>query len=193
MHRPIAPGGRRRRALLAAVAGVALALAGCASAPSASEEHHTVVDADRDVYRQTEQGVPILFAASRAEVWKALVGAYSDIGLLPDAADTAMWAVGRSKIVMRGAYKGARTSTLFSCGETATGSSQADLGQVIANMRSQITDAGASMRVSTLVDAWVIPDGGTSSSALHCGSTGMLEQKLHSAIAKRLGQPLSGS
>ena len=193
MHTLSAARPIRRAAIVASAAAVCAILAGCASAPSASEEHHTVVDADRDVYRQTEQGVPVLFTASRDDVWKALVAAYSDIGLLPDAADTSMWAVGRSKIVMRGAYKGTRTSALFSCGETATGSSQADLGQVIANMRSQITGAGSSMRVSTLVDAWVIPDGGTSSSALHCGSTGLLEQKLHKAVAARLGQPSFGS
>ena len=185
MHTTATAIGVRGAALAAAAL---LVLAGCASTPSASEEHHVVVDAARDVYRQTEQGVPILFTASRDDVWKALVAAYSDIGLLPDAADTSLWAVGRSKIVMRGVYKGSRTSALFSCGETATGTSQADVGQVIANMRSQITDAGTSTRVSTLVDAWVIPDGGTSSNALHCGSTGLLELKLHKAIATRLGQ-----
>ena len=185
---------RPRFAVVVATAMLAsLGAAGCASTPSATEEHHVVVDADRDVYRQTEQGVPILFEAPRDAVWKALVGAYSDIGLLPDAADTSMWAVSRSKIIMRGAYKGSRTSALFSCGETATGSSQADVGQVIANMRSQISNAGASTRVATLVDAWVIPDGGTSSNALHCGSTGMLEAKLHKAVAVRLGLPPFGS
>lgn len=185
---------RLRLACIAALATlVSVGAAGCASTPSATEEHHAVIDANRDVYRQTEQGVPILFNASRDSVWKALVGAYSDIGLLPDAADTSVWAVGRSKITMRGAYKGSRTSALFSCGETATGSSQADVGQVIANMRSQITNAGASTRVSTLVDAWVIPDGGTSSNALHCGSTGILEAKLHKAVAARLGIPQFGS
>ena len=179
--------------IAAAATLVSLGSTGCASTPSATEEHHVVVDADRDVYRQTEQGVPIIFDAPRDAVWKALVGAYSDIGLLPDAADTSMWAVSRSKIIMRGAYKGSRTSSLFSCGETATGSSQADVGQVIANMRSQITNAGASTRVSTLVDAWVIPDGGTSSNALHCGSLGILEAKLHKAVAARLGLPQFGS
>ena len=193
MHRMAASGGTSRAAALAAAVVVSLVMAGCASAPSASEEHHTVVDADRDVYRQTEQGVPILFTASRQDVWKALVAAYSDVGLLPDAADTSMWAVSRSKVIMRGVYQGSRTSALFSCGETATGASQADVGQVIANIRSQISGAGASMRVSTLVDAWVIPDGGTSSNALHCGSTGLLEQKLHKAVATRLGQPNFGS
>lgn len=181
---------------LAAIAGaalVSLGAAGCASTPSATEEHHVVVDAARDVFRQTERGVPIVFNAKRDDVWKALVGAYSDIGLLPDAADTSMWAVGRSKIVMRGSYTGTRISALFSCGETATGSSQADVGQVIANMRSQIVNSGLSTRVTTLVDAWVIPDGGTSSNALHCGSTGRLEETLHKAVAARLGQPPLGS
>lgn len=166
---------------------------GCASTPSATEEHHVVVDADRDVHRQTGQGVPVTFDAPRDAVWKALVGAYSDIGLLPDAADTSMWAVSRSKIIMRGSYGGARTSALFSCGETATGSSQADVGQVIANMRSQISDAEPGTRVATLVDAWVIPDGGTSSNALHCGSLGVLEARLHKAVAARLGLPQLGS
>jgi len=183
----------RRAATLAAAAVVSLVLAGCASAPSASEGHHKIIDAAGDVYRQTEQGVPVLFTASRDDVWKALVGAYSDIGLLPDAADTSMWAVSRSKILIRGAYKGARSSTLFSCGETATGSSLADVGQVVANMRSQITGAGASTRVATIIDAWVIPDGGTASSALHCGSTGQLELRLHKAIAARLGEPMPGT
>ena len=183
--------GRRFTSIVAATALVSLA--GCASAPSATAEHHSVIDADREIFRQTEQGVPILFQAPRDAVWKALVGAYSDIGLLPDAADTSMWAVSRSKIIMRGSYKGSRTSALFSCGETATGSSQADVGQVIANMRSQVSNAGSSTRVATLVDAWVIPDGGTSSNALHCGSTGMLEARLHKAVAARLGLPQFGS
>lgn len=191
---PTTASARLHFACIAATATlVSLGAAGCASTPSATEEHHVVVDADRDVYRQTEQGVPIIFNAPRDAVWKALVGAYSDIGLLPDAADTSMWAVSRSKIIMRGAYKGSRTSSLFSCGETATGSSQADVGQVIANMRSQITNAGSGTRVSTLVDAWVIPDGGTSSNALHCGSLGILEAKLHKAVATRLGLPQFGS
>lgn len=184
---------RRRFACIAAASLVSLAAAGCASTPSATEEHRSVIDVDRDIYRQTDQGVPILFGAPRDQVWKALVAAYSDIGLLPDAADTSLWAVSRSKIIMRGSYKGSRTSALFSCGETATGSSQADVGQVIANIRSQVTNAGSSTRVSTLVDAWVVPDGGTSSNALHCGSTGMLEAKLHKAVAARLGLPQVGS
>ena len=193
MRTPAVVTATRRATALAVAALVSLATAGCASTPSATEAHHAVIDADRDVFRQTEQGVPIIFSAPRDSVWRALVGAYADIGLLPDAADTSMWAVSRSKIAMRGVYKGTRTSALFSCGETATGSAQADVGQIVANMRSQISSAGPSTRVATLVDAWVIPDGGTSSNALHCGSTGILEARLHKAVAARLGVPTFGS
>jgi len=187
---------RRRAARIAVLALLAAAGAACASTPSATEEHHLIVDADRDVYRQTDNGIAASFDAPRDAVWKAVVGAYSDIGLLPDAADTALWAVSRSKVVMRNVYKGTRVSRLFSCGETATGSSQADNGQVIVNIRSQLATpatSGTAIRVSTLVDAWLIPDGGTSSNALHCGSTGLLEAQLNKAIATRLGQPQSGS
>ena len=187
---------RRRAARIAVLALLATAGAACASTPSATEEHHLIVDADRDVYRQTDNGIAASFDAPRDAVWKAVVGAYSDIGLLPDAADTALWAVSRSKVVMRNVYKGTRVSRLFSCGETATGSSQADNGQVIVNIRSQLATpatSGTAIRVSTLVDAWLIPDGGTSSNALHCGSTGLLEAQLNKAIATRLGQPQSGS
>jgi hypothetical protein len=165
---------------------------GCASSPSATESHRRVVDVDRDVYHSTDEGVAAKFSASRDDVWKALVGAYTDMGLLPEAADTSIWAVSRTKIVMRNVYKGTRTSRLFSCGETATGSPQADVGQIIASMRSQIRSTGAGMQVATLVDGWVIPDGGTSSNALHCGSTGLLEAQLHKAIATRLGQVAPG-
>lgn len=178
---------------------MALITAACASAPSATERQRTVIDTNRDVYRQTDNGIGATFDAPRAAVWKAVVGAYSDIGLLPDAADTSLWAVSRSKVVMRNVYKGTRVSRLFSCGETATGASQADNGQVIANIRSQLVNNAsaanpdATTRVETLVDAWLIPDGGTSSNSLHCGSTGLLEAQLNKAIATRLGTPQSGS
>ena len=148
---------------------------------------------NRNVHRWTDEGIAVTFDAPRDTVWRALVAAYGDIGLLPEAADTTIWAVTRTKIPMRGVYKGTRTSRLFSCGETAAGTSQADAGQVVASLRSQITVNGIGTKVSTLVDAWVIPDGGTSSNALHCGSTGLLEAQLHKAVASRLGRPDFGS
>ena len=165
----------------------ALAIAGCASAPSATARRSVLVDDDRHVFRSNDNGVKISFKSPRDSVWRALVGAYTDVELLPELADTSTWVVARMKIPMRRVYNGVRTSALFSCGETATGMPNADNGQIVASARSQITATGPETKVSTLVDAYVIPDGGSSSNALHCGSTGEIEARIHRAVAARLG------
>lgn len=178
--------------VVSALALVALAGA-CASAPSASERHTTIIDQARNVTHTTDNGVKVNVDAPRDSVWKALLGAYTDIGLLPDVADASTGAVGATRIPMRGVYRGMRTSTLFSCGVTATGAEQADVGQIVANVSSQLTGDASGSTVSTMVDAYVIPDGGTSSNSLHCGSTGEIESRLHKAVSTRLGKPALGS
>lgn len=170
-----------------AIATTLLAAGGCATTPSA-ERHSTIVDANRNVYRATDTGVKIDFRAPRDAAWRALVAAYGDVGLAPAVTDSSSGVVERLKIPMRRVYNGVRTSILFSCGETAAGGSQADNGQVVASASSQVTVIDAqTTRVSTIVDAYVIPDGGTSSNTLHCGSTGEIETRLHKAIGARLG------
>ena len=165
---------------------------GCATAPRA-EGHSTIVDANRNVYRATDTGVKIDFRAPRDAAWRALVAAYGDVGITPEIADSGSGVVARRKIPMRRVYNGVRTSVLFSCGETAAGGSLADNGQVVASATSQVTVIDAlTTRVSTIVDAYVIPDGGTSSNTLHCGSTGEIETRLHKAIGTRLGIATGG-
>ena len=177
---------RHPRVLLSATVAV-LALAGCASSPSAAERHGTIIDESRNVIRTTDNGVRVDFAVPRDSAWTALLGAYTDIGLLPDVADAATGAVGATRIPMRRVYRGMRTSMLFSCGETATGVAQADAGQLVASVSSQLSGTGATSSVATVVDGYVIPDGGTSSNSLHCGSSGRIEAQLHKALARRLG------
>lgn len=170
-----------------AIATTLLAAGGCATAPGA-ERHSTIVDANRNVYRATDTGVQIDFRAPRDAAWRAVVAAYGDVGLAPATADSSRSVVERLKIPMRRVYNGVRTSVLFSCGETAAGGSQADNGQVVASATSQVMVIDAqTTRVSTIVDAYVVPDGGTSSNTLHCGSTGEIETRLHTAIGARLG------
>lgn len=181
------PSTIRRTTLAVAVCVVALSGA-CASTPSGTERKTVMVDENRRVFRATEQGTRMTFRSPRDSVWRAVVGAYTDLGLPPEVADTATWVVARMKIPMRRVYSGMRTSTLFSCGETITGGSNADNGQIVASARSQIISGNDSTtRIATMVDAYVIPDGGTSSNALHCGSTGAMEARLHKAIGARLG------
>jgi hypothetical protein len=173
---------------VAALCALVLASAGCASTPSGTERRSMTVDEDRKVFRSSDNGIKMTFKSPRDSVWRAIVGAYTDLGLLPELADTSTWVVARMKIPMRRVYNGTRTSMLFSCGETATGGSNADNGQIVASARSQIIGTSENTtRIATMVDAYLIPDGGTSSNALHCGSTGAMESKLHKAIAARLG------
>lgn len=180
----------RSRALVAtAAAAFALVAVSCASTQSATERRTTTIDENRRVFRSTDNGVKVTFRAPRDSVWRALVGAYTDVGLLPELADTSSWVVARMNVPMRRVYDGKRMSLLFSCGEDASGRANADNGQIVASSRSQITGEGTDpgTRVSTLVDAYLIPDGGTSSNAMHCGSTGLLEARLHKAVSARLG------
>ena len=176
-----------------AIATTLLAAGGCASTPGA-ERHSTIIDANRNVYRATDTGVKVDLRAPRDAAWRALVAAYGDVGLAPVVTDSSSGVVARLKIPMRRVYNGVRTSVLFSCGETAAGGSQADNGQVVASATSQVTVIDTqTTRVSTIVDAYVIPDGGTSSNTLHCGSTGEIETRLHKAIGARLGIAQGGS
>lgn len=175
-----------------AVLCAAVGLAACATSVPATESQRRVVDIDRGVYHSTDQGIAVNFNAPRDAVWKALLAAYDDVGLTGTATDTTNLVVSRKKVLIRNVFHGRRASQLFSCGETATGSAQADVGQIIADVRSQVVPGASATRVATLVDAWVIPDGGTSSNSLHCGSTGVLEGELHKALATRLGQLAPG-
>ena len=183
----------KRRIARIAMATTLLSAAGCASAPGAQRQG-TIVDANRNVFRATDTGVKVDVGAPRDAAWRALVAAYGDLGLAPAVTDSSSGVVARLKIPMRRVYNGVRTSVLFSCGETAAGGSQADNGQLVASATSQLSVIDAqTTRVSTIVNAYVIPDGGTSSNTLHCGSTGEIETRLHKAIGARLGIALGGA
>jgi hypothetical protein len=88
--------GSFRSTLATGMALVALAAA-CASSQSASERHGTIIDASRTVTHTTDNGVKVSLDAPRDSAWKALLGAYGDIGLLPDVADASTGAVGATR------------------------------------------------------------------------------------------------
>ncbi|HEX2778265.1 MAG TPA: hypothetical protein VHM30_02125 [Gemmatimonadaceae bacterium] len=162
-------------------------LAGCASSPSATRHDAMVVDANRNVFRSADYGIRASFNAPRDSVFTALAQAYADAGITPDMVDTKENIVSRKQILIPRVFNGKRASLLFSCGETATGQSLAENGQLYASVRSQITGEFDHPTVQTLVDGYVIPNGGTSSSALHCGSTGEIERWIREKTSVRLG------
>ena len=174
-----------RFAHLPACIGAATLLAACGSA-AATRHDMTVVDASRNVSRQSDYGIRSTYAASRDSVFVALAQAYADVGLAPDVVDTKENIVARKQILIPRVFNGTRASALFSCGETAVGTSLAESGQLYASARSQISGEFDHPVVMTLVDAYVVPSGGTSSNALHCGSTGTIESWILKKVAARV-------
>ena len=89
----------RRTSLVIAACAFAAFSAGCASSP-ATEAHRVIAVEDRRVYRSTDNGVQTTFNAPRDSVWRALVAGYTDVGLLPEVADTSTWVVARMNVPM---------------------------------------------------------------------------------------------
>lgn len=169
------------------LAAAAALLAACASSPSATRHDSMIVDAGRNVSRSTDYGIQASFAKPRDSVFVALAQAYADVGIVPDMVDTKENIVSRKQILIPRVFNGKRASMLFSCGETATGQSIAENGQLYASVRSQISGEFDHPTVSTLVDAFVVPNGGTSANSLHCGSSGEIERWIRDRTAARLG------
>ena len=173
------------RALLLAT----LAAAGACGAPSPATRHDVmVVDAGRNVYRQSDFGIRTTYDAPRDSVFAALAQAYADVGITPDVVDTKESIVARKQILIPRVFNGTRASALFSCGETAVGTSIAESGELYASARSQIVGEFDHPVVMTLVEAFVVPGGGTSANALHCGSTGQIEARIAKQVLARLGK-----
>ena len=171
-----------RASILAAATTALLACGGGA----ATRHDMTVVDVGRNVSRQSDYGIRSSYDAPRDSVFVALAQAYNEVGLTPDLVDTKENIVARKQILIPRVFNGTRASALFSCGETATGASIAENGQLYASARSQITGDFDHPKVLTLVDAFVVPSGGTSSNSLHCGSTGMIEGWILKKVAARV-------
>ena len=168
--------------------GAALtALAACGASSPATRHDMMVVDAGRNVYRQSDYGVRTTYDAPRDSVFVALARAYADVGITPDLVDTKENIVARKQILIPRVFNGTRASALFSCGETAVGTSIAENGELYASARSQIVGEFDHPVVMTLVDAFVVPSGGTSANALHCGSTGEIEARIAKRVTARLG------
>lgn len=168
-----------------AAAALGALVAGCGSAP-ATRHDMTMIDVARNVSRQSDYGIRASYAAPRDSVFAALAAAYTEVGLAPDLVDTRESIVARTQILIPRVFNGKRASLLFSCGETATGASLAENGQLYASARSQITGDFDHPTVMTLVDAFVVPSGGTSTNSLHCGSTGEIEGWIQKRVAARV-------
>jgi hypothetical protein len=126
------------------------------------------------------------FPAPLATTHRALVAAYTGLGIPANIVDAETGLVAVTESRVRGELAGSRASRFLSCGRTVTGE-RADEDRVTLTVISRLTPSGTSAsRVETRVVATAIDTRGTSARQ-GCTSTGELEARLHRAAKQALG------
>lgn len=167
------------------VAGCATA-AGSSSAPNASPE--VLIDASGRVYRTTEVASTASYPVSADSTFRALVGAYSALGIEPSRIDPAERIVGRQGLIVRRQFQGERLSSMFDCGSNELGP-RADDGRILVDITSRTTADGGGSTVMTTVEGAFTANDGVSRDPVRCVSNGRIEEMLRRETSLRLGVP----
>jgi hypothetical protein len=178
----------RSPALILALLGAA-ACASAAPTPAPSPDRVLVVNQDGSVVRQStsDENSRANYKAPPAQVWPALVLAYTTIGIQPTTNDRASGQYGNAGFVVPRRIAGRPIAEYFSCGMGITGP-RIDNGRVIGNVMSVVSDDGAGGSVViTHVGAVLRPNSGNASDPIICASTGALEALLRKNIEQTLG------
>ena len=179
-----------RLALLLALLGAA-ACASAGSSPAPAADRVLVVDTDGTVVRQStaDENSKTMYKAPPAQVWPALVLAYTTLGIQPTTNDRAAGQYGNAGFIVPRRIAGRPIGDFFSCGMGMTGP-RIDTGRVLGNVMSVVTGDGAGGSVVvTHVSAMLRPNTGNASDPIVCASTGALEALLNKNIQQTLATP----
>jgi hypothetical protein len=178
----------RSPALIFALLG-ATACASAAPSPAPGPERVLVVNQDGSTVRQStsDENSRASYKAPPAQVWPALVLAYTTLGIQPTTNDRASGQYGNAGFIVPRRIAGRPIGEFFSCGMSMTGP-RIDSGRVYGNVMSVIADDGAGgSTVVTHVSATLRPNSGNASDPITCASTGALEALLQANVATNLG------
>lgn len=115
-------------------------------------------------------------AAPPERVWTALPEAYRALGIPVATLDPASRTVGNARFAAMRQLGGRRMSELLSCAEGLAASSTADTHRMALSVLSSVHPApGGNTRLETRVSASARSLEGSSTAAIQCGSTGVLE------------------
>jgi len=131
-----------------------------------------------------EPGIKAL-AASADSAWKQVPAAYADLAIpITILVNEAMLA-GNQGFTARREIAGVPMRKYFMCGE-ASGGPNADTYMISMNIATQIQkEADGTSKAATVLDA-TATSMVSGTNAVHCGSTGALEERVNDQIAKRL-------
>jgi hypothetical protein len=177
----------RIQALIFALLGAA-ACAPAAPSPAPSPDRVLVVNQDGSVVRQStsDENSRSTYRATPAQVWPALVMAYTTLGIQPTTNDRSIGQYGNAGFIVPRRIAGRPIGDYFSCGTGITGP-RIDTGRVYGDMMSVVTDDGAGGSiVVTHVSAYLRPNSGNASDPIPCASTGALELLLRRNIEHNL-------
>lgn len=185
---------RTRRATAApvviALAGLATLTLACASARSAAGTPDmtpaVLVDESGHVYRTTDAPAAMRFPTSPDSTFRAVVAAFTALGLEPSAVDPAGRIVSRQRMVFRSRFQGERLSSIFDCGVGQFGP-RADEGRILADITTRVVASGAGSSVSTMIKASLTPNDGVARDPVRCVSNGRIEEQLRREVTINLG------
>lgn len=192
--RPILPRARVARAIVAGL-GMALTAAcattsGSTAAPDTTPE--VLVDQNGRVYRTTDAPTATAFATPPDSTFKAVVAAYTTLGLEPTTIDPAGRVVGRQRMLLRSRFQGEPLSAVFDCGAGQFGP-RADQGRITADITTRIIATGSGSSMSTMIQASLVPNDGASRDPIRCVSHGRIEERLRREVTLNLGLPYEKS
>lgn len=125
-------------------------------------------------------------AASPDQVYRALVVAYSELGLPATVINPTTGLVASTARRMSVRLRDTRLSRYLSCGETMTGP-RADQDRVVLSLVSRAKpDGSGGTRLETTLVATATDVGGTNT-RLPCTTTGELESRMHRSVKTALG------
>lgn len=174
--------------VLAALCAACATTGGMSGPSSTASAPEVATDDHGNVIRTIDAAASTNMNAAPAEVVRALAEAYTVIGVAADIVDAGRQVVARTPIAFSRRLKGERLSALFDCGQGQFGP-RADDGRVTVSVSSRVTGASAPVRVSTQVEASLMPNDGASSSRVRCGSRGVLEERIRRVTLQHLGLP----
>jgi hypothetical protein len=168
---------------------------GCASASRPASETPTT-DRILGVNNQTGEvlhtqastgAVASSIHAPFSAVWAALPEVYNSLGIELTLIDPPTGSVGNRSFIRSRTLGSKRLSAYFDCGSSMTGM-RADEGRMNLSVVSRAT-AGTDGQTSlaTTVSGTVQTNEGASAQTIPCASTGLLEETIRSAVARRVG------
>lgn len=174
-------------ALLALCGACGSTVASTARAPSATTRD-VLTDENGRVMRTVDLAATATIDANPADVVRALAASYEAVGIPANVVDPAQQLVSRTSMTLSRALRGDRLSVLFDCGQGQFGP-RADDGRVTLGIASRVSGSAAPVSLTTRVDAALMPNDGAASSRIHCGSRGIIEERIRREVYRQLGIP----